>query len=508
MSLIANSGTKAALLGVALLMALSACGRSTGKLSELEYRPPSGSPALPARLQVAGDERAAILGAKAELERMGLVIGMVDASNGLLTATYVGDAEAWVNCGSMRLGSDAPFQPASAARMSLRSFPDQQSWVALRQMRLDARLVARTRAGDSMTQLNAAAAYVLTRTVDTLSSSGAILGTVRETISFESGGVGRFENGTTCYPTGALERAVAGAMATASAGPLPAGGVARQENAGIPAIAQTDIPEPAAGPAVSEGPISPVGPPLLATDPVDMAAVTVSDVPAAEAMEVETPEIFASTQPCADIDLERAEGGDIRISGYVAGEAERDTLLAGIRERAEGAGVKDEILLLPPGTCEALRFMSEASAGVGASTGVGAGAGATAQNDGFAIALSELTEPLQEGAEVVLEVTIPGADRYFYVGYIQEDGTIRHLGPKYIDSRSIGDRFLYKTGYEVSAPAGIEMIIAVASREPVFNGDRPAEETAAQFFAELRSRFGRAPENVAATKLVFQTAPR
>ena len=569
-----------------LLVLLAACGRSTGDVGLVEYNAPASAPALPARELVRGSESAALRGAVGDLERMGFQVDAVDESNGLLTATYLGDAGRFVDCGELRLGNEGSFQPAAAARLSFRAFPDQPSWVALRHMRLDARLIARTRSDGLDTRLNAMAAYVLTRTVDTIGNDGAVLGTVRETISFETGGVGRFDNGTICHPTGELERTVAGAMVAAAArvptnpfdqppysgedvpltprslatspgdpqstGPAVAPAVADVQGvdpdtaaqataaataaATIPApatdmdgiteseLAAPDV-EPASGGrpdgsgdlaagaaaaadtgsqagdtaadavagaagAVTAGTLLPSD-----TDDTAMAAESADAAPAADIAQASlgTPQNFLASESCADATLTTEANGDLRLVGYVAGSAERDRLLRGLVERAGDASLKDETRLLPSGSCEALRFLDDV---------------AGSNIDGFSISLKDPGETVGEGTEVELVVSLPGDMRYFYVGYIEEDGRIHHLGPKFIDGSGIGDRFLYRTGHIVSAPAGTEMVVAIATSDQTLVDDRPPVENAAGFFIDLRNRAQGDPGTMSATKLIFETAPR
>ncbi|MCB2055810.1 MAG: hypothetical protein KDE35_16405, partial [Geminicoccaceae bacterium] len=203
----------------------------------------------------------------------------------------------------------------------------------------------------------------------------------------------------------------------------------------------------------------------------------------------EAPDVFAAEFPCAAVEVERVSDRRLRVAGYVGTRQEQKRLLDGIKERAAGAAVMDDTTVLPPGSCDALRLATEIG---------------TTALPGFAVALSGGTVPPPTGSEIALEVTLPEADRYFYVGFIEEDGTIRHLGPKFIDSRGIGERFLYRTGYQVRDRDQPELLIAVTSREPIFTRERPAAEPAVEFLGDLRDQFGSRPGGVAITDLVFE----
>ena len=132
----------------------------------------------------------------------------------VLISRYAGDAEIFVNCGQLVV--DGLSESAAAQQLTISAFPDQPAWKALRQMRLDARAVTKTGTTARGFRAKTDVTYVMTRTIDTVSASGAVLGTNREIISFESGGVGRFGNGLACQPTGVLEDQITTIVADAA----------------------------------------------------------------------------------------------------------------------------------------------------------------------------------------------------------------------------------------------------------------------------------------------------
>lgn len=100
-----------------------------------------------------------------------------------------------------------------------------------------------------------------------------------------------------------------------------------------------------------------------------------------------------------------------------------------------------------------------------------------------------------------------GANRYFYVGYIQEDGVIHHFGPRYIERSEMGERFVYRTGYTVAPPHGTELILAVASPTSPVDGPRPPAELAATWLAYLDQRLAGSQPGVAVRYIIVETRP-
>jgi hypothetical protein len=113
---------------------------------------------------------------------------------------------------------------------------------------------------------------------------------------------------------------------------------------------------------------------------------------------------------------------------------------------------------------------------------------------------------LTEGEDVV--ITFDGVpDRSFlYVSYVQRDGTVVHLPPQWLDG--MGRRLVYPIGYAVTPPFGREMIVALASPEPLFPGLRPNEQPAAEYVAALQEELDRVGSRVAVTHAFLETLPR
>jgi hypothetical protein len=105
------------------------------------------------------------------------------------------------------------------------------------------------------------------------------------------------------------------------------------------------------------------------------------------------------------------------------------------------------------------------------------------------------SDPLRAGDLLHVTIRSPGQISYLYVSYVQADGSVVHLVQpaglvaqptlpgqtlSFGDGRDGGARFT------VGAPFGREMIIAIASRSPLFDHALPAQQTEREYLTELR----------------------
>ena len=96
---------------------------------------------------------------------------------------------------------------------------------------------------------------------------------------------------------------------------------------------------------------------------------------------------------------------------------------------------------------------------------------------------------------LAFEVKMPGFRGYLHVAYIQADGNVVNLvesDPLTLTTLSANATLKFGDGKEgrpkftVGAPFGNEMIVAVASKSPLFSKDRPLVETEREFLSALR----------------------
>lgn len=200
--------------GIVATSLLSGCA-STLVVAPSDYLPPATETAIVPSRELFGNPEATLKSAAGQLESRGFRAEFSQRA-GVLVATYSGNLDDMVDCGELIVPGETEARLASQAQMSISAFPDRDAWKALRQMRLDARSITQTRPGSNGFRARTEVVYVVTRTIDTISSTGAVLGTDREIISFESGAEGRFGNGLICQPTGVLENQIGTVVADAA----------------------------------------------------------------------------------------------------------------------------------------------------------------------------------------------------------------------------------------------------------------------------------------------------
>lgn len=405
-------------------LALFACS-SAPDVAPTTYRSPSATPPLSQSYDILGSAGATLSNAANDLSDEGFRTNDPKSSE-ILSAVYSGPLDDLVDCGEISLPGKTSPQRAAAAQLTFPAFSDQPNWRALRQMRLDARSVTKTRQTATGIKARTDVTYVVTRTVDTISASGSVLGSDREIISFESGGVGRFGNGLTCQPTGRLEANIAGIVTAAAS----FGG-------GIDGLTPFDQALPIEEPVDQ----------AIATSPVDSAPIA---PPLPQAPEtVGTPETLVETSPEIASPAVAATGNC-------------------------GALSVEDAAVAAPGACGIQRFSDR----IGVSS-----------YPGFDVTVAGGDAGLLVGSPLTLEVSLPGGDRHFHVVHLTGDGMVHHAGPKFIGKDSIGERFLYQTGIELEANDKLELVLVMASPVEIFAFERPTSEPVLDFLAIVNERF-------------------
>ena len=101
----------------------------------------------------------------------------------------------------------------------------------------------------------------------------------------------------------------------------------------------------------------------------------------------------------------------------------------------------------------------------------------------------------RESDTLAFEVRMPGFRGYLHVAYIQADGAVVNLvesDPLALSTLAanavlrFGDGKEGRRKFTVGAPFGNEMIVAIASKSPLFSKDRPLVETEREFLTALR----------------------
>jgi hypothetical protein len=178
---------------------------------------------------------------------------------------------------------------------------------------------------------------------------------------------------------------------------------------------------------------------------------------------------------CSRVDV-ASQSGINRLSGFVASDSDYE------RVRQIAAAVPStqlgDIVVAPWPQCETLQTLSKA----------------LAAPDRPGITVEPGTE-LRAGDVLRLAVTSPGYPGYLYIMYIQANGSVLSLAEPTgivpqptMPHRTLifGDGREGRATFTVSPPFGREMVIALASKSPLFDKPLPAEEFERDFLTTLR----------------------
>jgi hypothetical protein len=209
------------------------------------------------------------------------------------------------------------------------------------------------------------------------------------------------------------------------------------------------------------------------------------------------------TLSCGHINV-RADGDRSVLNGYVATDDDlnRVKLIAGGVPRTS----LGDVTVAPWPQCEALQTLEKP----------------LLVDDRPAIDIGGSRE-LRSGDPLRIEVRSPGQISYLYVSYIQADGSVVHLvQPNALvpeptlprQTLVFGSGEGGKPKFTVGPPFGREMIIAIASRSPLFDHELPAQQPEREYLSDLRRALLYKPvptmpdRELAATILNLQTSAR
>jgi hypothetical protein len=296
---------------IGLITALAGCGTSSSPAPapEIDYLSPGGLPPVERSAFVAQPPFLLFGNLLDRLQQDSLKVTKYDEDAGYLVAEYSGDPEPFVNCGwivTYGTGALERVSASSARSQFVREVDDRQVTLD-RQLRLDGRLVVRLDPDAGSTVVRTDATYVVTKIVAALGSNGNVIGRDTETVSFNTGETGTFEKGTTCQPTGRLERVVLDS--------LPSVSVVGRGGAGVP---RTTRPEDTTSAGIQ-------------------AAV--------------------SSLSCADVRTDRGPDGSLRLTGFVRSAEDQAWLERSLGE-VQGVGAIDNQLEVHPWPfCEILQVL-------------------------------------------------------------------------------------------------------------------------------------------------------
>ena len=134
------------------------------------------------------------------------------------------------------------------------------------------------------------------------------------------------------------------------------------------------------------------------------------------------------------------------------------------------------------------------------------------QGLGLEVKRIEAGNPLVEGSDLGLDISLPDYDAYLAVSYFLRDGTVYHvLSGRYWRWPANAREFVGDPGLGTDQSGNVEMVVAVASDLPLFASPRPPAEAAESYLADLRRRLAEMSGDsaqIAASLLVITPAPQ
>jgi len=476
-------------LGLALIaLGLGGCATTPPVPPKIDYLAPSGvAPA--ARSAVIQQPPDLLLNAIVDrLEQSPLTITELDGDAEFVVARYSGDPEPYVDCGWIVTYDPGGFEriPAATAGASFDTLIERDPMKLDRQLRLDARVVVSLTPRGAGTVVSTDTTYVLTKMIDA-SGSGGARAQARETISFGTGESGTFAKGTLCQPNGRLERVVLDSLPATSyvAQALPPATVAAPEEPATPgeepvasATAAREEPEEPAPPAPVLAETRPAPPPQPAAEAPETPVAT--PAPAPEPVDPATLEArvdaVTGAMPCGDtVEAELSEDNSVRLSGYVESEQDAAQLRQAVTGLAGIGAVESALEVQPWPFCAILQVIDPYRN--------------PDRQRGLVITTPDRSTLLSGGDPLTLDIFLPPDAEYLYLGYVQTDGRVGYITVlpvrQYVQDTGA---IRFETGYEISAPFGREMIVAITSARPLFDQALPAYQPPEEYVAMLRER--------------------
>jgi serine/threonine-protein kinase len=191
---------------------------------------------------------------------------------------------------------------------------------------------------------------------------------------------------------------------------------------------------------------------------------------------------------CAGIRVDVSDAGQIAASGYVASEADRNKAAARLAALPNTGQIDNAVVVMTPPLCQVLDVLRAETAFALGVPGLDPGG---------------VAGVYREGDHIKVAVTAPaGFDGYLYVDYIDAtDRYVLHLLPNNDFRRnnrvSAGEQIVIGSLpaeydlYVIQPPFGTNLIIAVTSRQPLFDRMRKTQESVDEYLPALRSSLKR-----------------
>lgn len=197
----------------------------------------------------------------------------------------------------------------------------------------------------------------------------------------------------------------------------------------------------------------------------------------------------------ADLDCSRLQLAQLRpmggfeLRGHVpTAELASDLVAASQRLVGEDIRVTGNLMILPPPMCAVLEAVEA----------MGLRHSDDQWNDPLAVGVQAWADMPRaiDGQAQVFSFQAPEYDAHIYVDYFDGDGNVLHLVPSnFWVENQFGSEAVFDIGgaepgprLVVSPPLGLDIVLVIASTEPIYAGIRPSLEDARRYLAWLHGR--------------------
>jgi hypothetical protein len=200
-------------------------------------------------------------------------------------------------------------------------------------------------------------------------------------------------------------------------------------------------------------------------------------------------------QPAASPDPERSAASNLGPQALLSDDLERPAASREVPERSSECATADKVFCAALEITDPYRRANEE------------------QGLGLEVERIEAGNPLLEGGDLGLDISLPNYEAYLTVSYFLRDGTVHHVwsGPSRRWPANARE-FVGDAGLGADQSGNVEMVVAVASDVPLFESPRPPAESAESYLADLRRRLAETsgssdPAQIAASLLVITPSP-
>jgi serine/threonine protein kinase len=198
---------------------------------------------------------------------------------------------------------------------------------------------------------------------------------------------------------------------------------------------------------------------------------------------------WVSSRSCALLQGNIADDGALALNGY-AGNRSIEELRQGVTAFAPPGQIEWQVSDVDQVFCPALNVLRPITPGFAATGGPRLG-----------LQMADGKTRLHDGEQIRMRLVMPDFPGRLQVDYLAHDGSVQHLYPQLADPRvgiAADPPRTFRAGEEINLgnpvwvigePYGMDMIIAVASSEPLFEHPRPSNaELADEYLRQLQAQ--------------------